>query len=156
MSKENTISKVNKLIDLGKEKGFLTYDEVNDILPSDIFSPKQIDDIMIIFGDMNIEIVEAMQKVKIPQSKLQKIPEEVQAETKVKPQTVALKEPEINISALRAAKQPSSAPKNISADPFNRISALVSSTIAQDSGPLMSEAKILEQTPRPSLPGHFG
>jgi len=82
MSKINTISKVNKLIDLGKQKGFLTYDEVNDILPSDIFSPKQIDDMMIIFGDMNIEIVEAMQKVKIPQSKLQNIPEEVKAEKK--------------------------------------------------------------------------
>ncbi len=85
MSKEDTTDQVNKLIDMGKEKGFLTYDEVNDILPSDIFSPKQIDDMMIIFGDMNIEIVEAMQKVKIPQSKLQKIPEKGNGEIKEEP-----------------------------------------------------------------------
>jgi len=82
MSKENTNSKVNKLIDMGKEKGFLTYKEVNDILPSDIFSPEQIDDMMVMFGEMDIEIVEAMQKVRIPKRKLQKIPEEVKAETK--------------------------------------------------------------------------
>jgi RNA polymerase primary sigma factor len=81
MSKENTTDQVNQLIDMGKEKGFLTYKEVNDILPSDIFSPKQIDDMMIIFGDMDIEIVEGIQKVRTPKRKLQKIPEEVKAET---------------------------------------------------------------------------
>jgi len=81
MSKEDTIDQVNQLIDLGKEKGFLTYEEVNDILPSDIFSPEQIDDMMIMFGEMDIEIVEGIQKVRIPKRKLQKIPEEVEAET---------------------------------------------------------------------------
>ena len=81
MSKENTNSKVNKLIDMGKEKGFLTYKEVNDILPSDIFSPEQIDNMMVMFGEMDIEIVEGIQKVRIPKRKLQKSPEEVKTET---------------------------------------------------------------------------
>ena len=38
MPKKTKIEEVEQLINMGKEKGFLTYDEVNDILPSDIVS----------------------------------------------------------------------------------------------------------------------
>jgi len=72
MPKKNNIDQVNQLIDRGKEKGFLTYEEVNSVLPSDIVSPDQIDDLMIKFGEMDIEIVEGAQKVKISKTKLQK------------------------------------------------------------------------------------
>jgi RNA polymerase primary sigma factor len=48
---------------LGKEKGFLTYDEVNDLLPSDVVSSDQIDDLMMMFGEMDIEVVDAAHKV---------------------------------------------------------------------------------------------
>ncbi|MBW2651531.1 MAG: RNA polymerase sigma factor RpoD, partial [Deltaproteobacteria bacterium] len=72
MPKKNTIDQVNQLIDMGKEKGFLTYEEVNSVLPPDIVSPDQIDDLMIMFGEMDIEIVEGAQKVKISKTKLQK------------------------------------------------------------------------------------
>ena len=78
--KKDTIDQVNQLIDIGKEKGFLTYEEVNDVLPSDIVSPDQIDDLMIMFGEMDIEIVDGAQKVRIPKRKLQKISEEVEDE----------------------------------------------------------------------------
>ena len=37
---------INQLISLGKEKGYLTYEEVNDVLPSDVVAPEQIDDLM--------------------------------------------------------------------------------------------------------------
>ncbi len=57
------IKEVKKLIDLGKEKGYLTYDELNDILPPDIVSPDQIDDVMSIFGEMDIEVVDSNQRV---------------------------------------------------------------------------------------------
>ena len=69
MAKKN-IEEMKQLIDLGKEKGFLTYDEVNDLLPPDIVSSEQIDDVMSMFGEMDIEIVESAQKVKIPKVKL--------------------------------------------------------------------------------------
>ena len=72
MPKKNTVDQVNQLIDMGKERGFLTYEEVNSVLPSDIVSPDQIDDLMIKFGEMDIEIVEGAQKVKISKTKLQK------------------------------------------------------------------------------------
>jgi len=68
MAKKN-LDEVKQLIDLGKEKGFLTFDEVNDILPPDI-ATEQIDDVMGMFGDMDIEIVESAQKVKIPKMKI--------------------------------------------------------------------------------------
>jgi RNA polymerase primary sigma factor len=66
MPKDKRLDEVKQLIDLGKEKGYLTYDEVNDVLPSDIVSSDQIDDIMTMFGEMDIELVDAAQKVKIP------------------------------------------------------------------------------------------
>ena len=68
MAKKN-IDDVKQLIDIGKEKGFLTFDEVNDILPPDI-ATEQIDDVMGMFGDMDIEIVDSAQKVKIPKIKI--------------------------------------------------------------------------------------
>jgi RNA polymerase primary sigma factor len=80
MPKEDTIDQVNQLVDIGKEKGFLTYKEVNDILPSEVVSPEQIDDMMIMLGEMDIEIVDGIQKGKIPKRKLQELPKKVEAE----------------------------------------------------------------------------
>jgi len=62
MAKKTSIEEVQQLIDLGKEKGYLTYDEVNDILPADMISSEQLDDVMSMFGEMDIEVVDAEQK----------------------------------------------------------------------------------------------
>jgi RNA polymerase primary sigma factor len=62
MAKKTSIEEVQQLIDLGKEKGYLTYDEVNDILPADMVSSEQLDDVMSMFGEMDIEVVDAEQK----------------------------------------------------------------------------------------------
>jgi len=58
---------VKDLLALGRDKGFLTYDEVNDALPSDIVSSDQIDDVMSMFGDNDIAIVDEANKVKLPE-----------------------------------------------------------------------------------------
>ncbi len=50
----------------GREKGFLTYEEVNDALPSDIVSSDQIDDVMSMFGEHDIEVVDDAKKMKLP------------------------------------------------------------------------------------------
>jgi len=50
---------VKKLISLGEEKGFLTYDDVNDMLPTDIISSDDLDNIIIMFGEKNIDIIDA-------------------------------------------------------------------------------------------------
>ena len=56
---------VQQLIELGKQKGHLTYDEINEALPSDVFSSDQIDELMGILGDEDIEIVDASTQVKV-------------------------------------------------------------------------------------------
>ena len=45
---------IKQLIELGKKKGYLTYDQVNDILPADVLDENQIDDVMTMFGEMDI------------------------------------------------------------------------------------------------------
>jgi len=57
---------VRDLLAMGRDKGFLTYDEVNDALPADIVSSDQIDDVMSMFGDNDIAIVDEANKVKLP------------------------------------------------------------------------------------------
>src|SRR3989338_7398644 len=56
---ESELKEVKKLIDLGKERGFITYDDINDILPPDLVSPEKIDDVMVMFNKMDIDIVES-------------------------------------------------------------------------------------------------
>ncbi len=64
-SGDTTERKKQKLIDLGKSKGFLTYDEVNDNMPEDIVSSDQIDDWLSALGDEGIEIVDSASKVRV-------------------------------------------------------------------------------------------
>ena len=58
MSNQERLHEVKQLISLGKEKGYLTYEEVNDFLPPDVVSPEQIDDIMMVFGETEIDVIE--------------------------------------------------------------------------------------------------
>ncbi|MDH3998902.1 MAG: RNA polymerase sigma factor RpoD [Desulfuromonadales bacterium] len=66
MAKKTSIEEVQQLIDLGKEKGFLTYDEVNDVLPADMVSSEQLEDVMSMFGEMDIEVVDSERKAAEP------------------------------------------------------------------------------------------
>src|SRR6056297_2462323 len=66
MAKKTNPEEVQQLIDMGKEKGFLTYDEVNDMLPASMVSSEQLEDVMSMFGEMDIEIVDNDNKVSNP------------------------------------------------------------------------------------------
>ncbi|MCK9571672.1 MAG: RNA polymerase sigma factor RpoD [Candidatus Omnitrophica bacterium] len=62
MSKRESINKdkeMEKLIALGKQKGFLTYDEVNEFLPEDLSSSEAIDHLFELLGNEDIQVVEA-------------------------------------------------------------------------------------------------
>src|SRR3984893_84068 len=63
---EPKIEELDKLIAKGKQKGFLTYDEVNDALPSDLVTLDQLDDIMLMFGSMDIELVASPKAARLP------------------------------------------------------------------------------------------
>jgi RNA polymerase primary sigma factor len=49
---------IRKLLNKGKVKGYLTYDEVNDILPEATVSPEEIDDILMALDDKGIELLD--------------------------------------------------------------------------------------------------
>ncbi|MBP9012594.1 MAG: RNA polymerase sigma factor RpoD [Smithella sp.] len=72
MAKEIQSDEVNKLIMLGEEKGFLTYDDVNDALLPDVTSAEQLDDIISLFGEKNIDIIDTEQGEKLTLKKSMK------------------------------------------------------------------------------------
>jgi RNA polymerase primary sigma factor len=62
LSIEEKYDEVRQLISMGKEKGYLLYDEVNELLPSDITSSEELDDLFSTFGSAGIEVVDSEQK----------------------------------------------------------------------------------------------
>ncbi len=62
MSLEDKYEGVKDLLVLGKEKGYLLYDEVNDSLPDDIQSPEELDAIFELFGDAGVEVIDSEQQ----------------------------------------------------------------------------------------------
>ena len=62
MSIEEKYDEVRQLIALGKEKGYLLYDEVNELLPADITSSDELDDLFSTFGNAGIVVVDSEEK----------------------------------------------------------------------------------------------
>ena len=67
MSLEDKYEGVKELLVLGKEKGFLLYDEVNDALPDDIQSAEELDAIFELFGNAGIEVIDSEQQFDVTQ-----------------------------------------------------------------------------------------
>jgi RNA polymerase primary sigma factor len=59
LDREEKNEKLKELIKLAKEQGYLTYGDVNDILPENILSPEELDGILIQLRGMDIEIIDA-------------------------------------------------------------------------------------------------
>ena len=59
MSIEEKYDEVRQLISIGKEKGYLLYDEVNELLPAEITSSDELDDLFNTFGSAGIEVVDS-------------------------------------------------------------------------------------------------
>ena len=53
---ETRRTRLKTLIKLGKDRGFLTYAEINDHLPDDLVDAEQIEAIISTFGDMGIQV----------------------------------------------------------------------------------------------------
>ncbi|MBI4456324.1 MAG: RNA polymerase sigma factor RpoD [Acidobacteria bacterium] len=76
MSIEDKYDGVKELINLGKEKGYLLYDEVNDVLPDSINSSEDLDNIFYLFGSAGIEVVDSDARFQEIQKKAEKLGEE--------------------------------------------------------------------------------
>ncbi|HSL91361.1 MAG TPA: RNA polymerase sigma factor region1.1 domain-containing protein, partial [Candidatus Limnocylindrales bacterium] len=65
MARRKHLDGIDGLVEKGRAQGFVTYDELNSVLPPDILTGDQIDDVMEIFGENAIEVVDAFQKVPV-------------------------------------------------------------------------------------------
>ena len=54
-----TDAAVKKMIKSARKRGYVTYDELNDVLPSEEFSSEQIEDVLGQLSEMGINVVEA-------------------------------------------------------------------------------------------------
>ena len=62
---EKTKAALKVLIDKGKDQGYLTYDEINEVLPEELLSSDQLDETLVLFKDLDIDILdEKKQKIK--------------------------------------------------------------------------------------------
>ena len=59
LSIEEKYDEVRQLISIGKEKGYLLYDEVNELLPAEITSSDELDDLFNTSGSAGIEVVDS-------------------------------------------------------------------------------------------------
>jgi RNA polymerase primary sigma factor len=74
---EDKFDDIKKLIDAGKEKGYLTYDEANELIPHDVHSPEDLDDLLTTIGSQGIEVMEGQPKP--PSAALEKPDAELEA-----------------------------------------------------------------------------
>ena len=58
MALDDKFDDIKKLIDAGKEKGYLTYDQVNDLIPGDVHSPDDLDDLLTTIGTQGIDVLD--------------------------------------------------------------------------------------------------
>ncbi len=55
---------IKKLLDMGVQRGYLTYEEVNEMLPPEITQPAQIDEIMNLLAESDIEVIDSIRKAR--------------------------------------------------------------------------------------------
>jgi RNA polymerase primary sigma factor len=61
---EEKYGQVHQLVNIGKERGYLLYDEVSDILPAEVRSPEEIDDLLSTFERYGIDVYEDLSSAK--------------------------------------------------------------------------------------------
>ena len=63
MGIEDKYKEVQQLVLIGRERGYLSYDEVNDLLPEEVSSSDEIDDILVLFGEQGIELIDSEDQI---------------------------------------------------------------------------------------------
>jgi RNA polymerase primary sigma factor len=81
---EEKYDQVRQLINMGKERGYLLYDEVNDILPAEVHSSEEIDDLLSTFDRYGIDIYEDAAAAKAARAALEVV-EPAEGEVKEEP-----------------------------------------------------------------------
>jgi RNA polymerase primary sigma factor len=93
---EEKYDQVRQLIQMGKERGYLLYDEVNDILPAEVHSSEEIDDLLSTFERYGIDIYEDANTAKAARAAAEP-PDGGEIEVKP-PDDSAAEEPELDLT----------------------------------------------------------
>ena len=62
MLKNRDLKEIQQLISMGKQRGYVTYEEMNTVLPTHLIDSGRIDDLMIMFSNLDIEVVNRVRK----------------------------------------------------------------------------------------------
>ncbi len=92
---EEKYDQVRQLINMGKERGYLLYDEVNDILPAEVHSSEEIDDLLSTFERYGIDIYEDVAAAKAARAALE-VAEPIDGEAKE--EVVSTEEVELDLT----------------------------------------------------------
>ena len=69
MANNSDMVNLKRLIDIGKDKGYITYEELNDELPDEVVSSETIDDLMMMFEELDVMVIDEASKAAIEKSR---------------------------------------------------------------------------------------
>ena len=78
MALDDKYDDIKKLIDTGKEKGYLTYDQVNDLIPQDVQSPDDLEDLLTTIGTQGIDVLEGPKMPSLDREEAEELGEDVE------------------------------------------------------------------------------
>jgi RNA polymerase primary sigma factor len=85
MATKTKVENLKQLITKGKKQGYLTYEELNDALPEGRVSPDQIDQMIMVFDELDIEVIDGS-KIKVFEPDVEKKISEEEAEAPTEPE----------------------------------------------------------------------
>ncbi len=97
MSKDSDMTDLRRLMDIGKDKGYITYEELNDDLPDELISTEEnVDDLKTMFEELGIMVVDETSKKEMEKSrKAKELREEPETKENVRPE---ISEPSSRVS----------------------------------------------------------
>lgn len=98
---------IKPLVALGRKKGYLTYDEVNNFLPEEVTSGDQIDKVLNLFDEMDIEVIDEAERTKTTRSPAPQQEEEgAEVEPELIPSTVGRTDDPVRMYLREMGKTP--------------------------------------------------
>lgn len=62
----------DEIIEVGKKRGIITYDEINEALPAEFFAPDEVEDLIDLLGDMGVSVIDSNETISLEEIKPQK------------------------------------------------------------------------------------
>ncbi|MGH2272510.1 RNA polymerase sigma factor RpoD [Anaerohalosphaeraceae bacterium U12dextr] len=83
---------IQSIIEKGKKKGFLTYEELNDDLPDEVISPNQLDSLLMTLDEMGVQLLDEANVKKAPEEEEFEEPVQIGPEDEIAVEDLTLEE----------------------------------------------------------------